>query len=451
MTLTSIVTIAGAKGGVGKTTTSINLATALAAPDREVAVVELDLAMANVVDFLSLPREESDPTIHDVLAGDADPLSAAYFLEENVAAVPSGTTLDGYVDADLDRLPEVLEAYASRFDVIVLDTGAGLNRAVVDPMRLADGTVVVSTPRVASVRDADKTVTLSQRVDTPVYGLVLTQSGTGQSPGPERISKFLDVDLLGHVPDDEAVPGSQDNGDPVVTAAPDSPAGSTYRRIAENLLLELSVYSDPESDGQATPTEAATGDETLIEQAVDERSAPQASGPTPAVRHVDSNDDESTPVVDGGRTSTRPGSRDAGSADDDGSDDTDEWFETPTPDESPEPASATEDDHSAVDDSNADPRPSGDDSEADDQSAVDRTSTEPVQRHDGPSPDAEPSDASTVGNRSAAPSESDGETGEPESGSDVGDTAAAESADEADASDTTEEKTGFVARIRGLF
>ena len=437
MTITSIVTIAGAKGGVGKTTTSINLATALAAPDREVAVVELDLAMANVVDFLSLPREKSDPTIHDVLAGDADPLSAAYFFEDNVAAVPSGTTLDGYVDADLDRLPEVLKAYASRFDVIVLDTGAGLNRAVVDPMRLADGTVVVSTPRVASVRDADKTVTLSQRVDTPVYGLVLAQSGTGQSPGPERISEFLDVDLLGHVPDDEAVPASQDNGVPVVTAAPESPAGSTYRRIAENLLLELSVYSDPEDDAEATPTDAATGEETLIEQAVDERSAPQASGPTPAIRSVESTEATSTPVVDGGRTSSRPGSSNTDPPDDGDLNATEKWFDEKQPDESPEPEASTEDG-----------------SEADDRSA---TADEPPgspDRNGDPVSGEGSSDDSPADDGSDTRMDTGGETSVSEGATGESDPAGAESAGDAESSvadDESEKETGFVARIRRFF
>lgn len=316
MTVSSIVTIAGAKGGVGKTTTSINLATALAGEEREVVVVELDLAMANVVDFLSLPREDSDPTIHDVLAGEADPMDAAYYFEEHVAAVPSGTTLDGYVDTDMERLPPALRTYAERFDVVILDTGAGLNRAVVDPMRLADGTVVVSTPRVASVRDADKTVTLSERVDTPVYGLVLAQSGTGKSPGPDRISEFLDVDLLGHVPDDDAVPASQDDGVPVVETSPDSPAGETYREIAKHLLLQLSIYEGPADDSQVSLDDTA-GDETL-ERALDEATAPQASGAGPA---VDADDDQPEParaetatsegrtVVDGGTYSTDAGTR----------------------------------------------------------------------------------------------------------------------------------------------
>jgi septum site-determining protein MinD len=419
MTISSIVTIAGAKGGVGKTTTSINLATALAGKNRSVAVVELDLAMANIVDFLSLPRDESDPTIHDVLAGRADPLAAAYSMSENISVIPSGTSLDGYVDADLDRLPEVLQTYAEAFEVVVLDTGAGLNRAVVEPMRLADGTVIVSTPRVASVRDAEKTATLSERVDTPVYGLVLTQSGTGQSPGPERISEFLDVDLLGHVPSDEAVPASQDNGVPVVEAAPDSPAGSTYGTIAENLLLELSIFSAPGEDDTPAPVDNVADEETLIERAVDETSAPQAGAATPAVRKAEttetdeSSDTATKAVVDGGSYSTDAGTRPM-------NDDYPSPSE-PTVDEQP-PAS---DEDEEVDDSDSQPTQTGDHETATDGVTADN--------------DAESADESEQ-RRHEEPTPSTAERT---------DTAATDT--ENDDAEPTDEQSGLVARLRNFF
>ena len=259
----AVVTVAGAKGGVGKTTTALNLAAALAGPDRSVAVVEMDLAMANFVDFLSLSAEDGDTTLHDVLAGDADPFDAVYPFGDHVAAVPSGTTLDGYAKTDMDEFPRVIKRYAMKFDLVVVDTGAGLNRSVLDPIGLADGTVVVSTPRVSAIRDGKKTVTLSRRVDTPVLGLVLTQSGTGDSPGPAYIADFLDVDLLGHVPADDAVPSSQDQGVPVVTNAPDSPAGTTYEEIAGRVRTALLTQQERTAQG------VADGDARGTAEAVD--------------------------------------------------------------------------------------------------------------------------------------------------------------------------------------
>ncbi|SFL03901.1 septum site-determining protein MinD [Halogranum rubrum] len=231
-----VYAVAGAKGGVGKTTTSLNLGAALAATGRSVVVVELDLAMANVVDFLTLDMDpETDTTLHEVLAGDADIDDAVYDAPGEFSVAPSGTTLDGFASVDVDRLGDVLATLRTRFDVLLLDTGAGLSHETLLPLGLAAETVLVSSPRVASVRDVEKTKQLTERVGGRVAGAVFVRSGTGNSPPVDRIADFLDVPLLGHVPEDEAVPASQDAGRPVVVHAPDSSAAAAYQSIAHEL------------------------------------------------------------------------------------------------------------------------------------------------------------------------------------------------------------------------
>jgi septum site-determining protein MinD len=243
----TVYAVAGAKGGVGKTTTSLNLGAALTASDRSVVVVELDLAMANVADFLALDVDpETDTTLHDVLAGDADVSEALYDADDGFAVVPSGTSLDGFAAIEVDRIGRVLDTLRERYDVLILDTGAGLSHETLLPLALAAETVLVSSPRVASVRDVEKTKQLTERVGGTVAGAVFVRSGTGNSPPVDRIAGFLDVPLLGHVPDDDAVPASQDVGRPVVTHAPDSPAAEAYRSIADNLLRRDVTAPDAE-------------------------------------------------------------------------------------------------------------------------------------------------------------------------------------------------------------
>ncbi|SEO40273.1 septum site-determining protein MinD [Halogranum amylolyticum] len=232
----AVYAVAGAKGGVGKTTTSLNLGAALAAAGRSVAVVELDLAMANTADFLALDVDpETDTTLHDVLAGDASVDEAVYDADDGFAVVPSGTTLDGFAGVDVDRIGDVLATLRGQYDVLLLDTGAGLSHETLLPLALAAETVLVSSPRVASVRDVEKTKQLTERVGGTVAGAVFVRSGTGTSPPVDRIATFLDVPLLGHVPEDDAVPASQDVGRPVVAQSPGSPAAEAYRAIARRL------------------------------------------------------------------------------------------------------------------------------------------------------------------------------------------------------------------------
>jgi septum site-determining protein MinD len=232
----TVYAVAGAKGGVGKTTTSLNLGAALATTGQSVVVVELDLAMANVADFLALDVDpETDTTLHDVLAGDAAVADAVYDADDGFAVVPSGTTLDGFASVDAERINGVLDTLRDQYDVLLLDTGAGLSHETILPLALAAETVLVSSPRVASVRDVEKTKQLTERVGGTIAGAVFVRSGTGNSPPVDHIADFLDVTLLGHVPEDDAVPASQDVGRPVVVQSPDSPAAEAYRSIARRL------------------------------------------------------------------------------------------------------------------------------------------------------------------------------------------------------------------------
>ncbi|WP_435146465.1 P-loop NTPase [Halobaculum sp. P14] len=243
-----VLAVVGAKGGVGKTTTSLNLAAALAEDGRAVVVVEADLAMANAVDFLDVDVN-GGKTLHDVLAGGAGVDDATYPAPGGFDVVPSGVDLDGFVNADLDRFPPALDTLRARYDAVIIDTGAGVSRETVVPTASADGAVLVSTPRVASIRDADKTMTVAERADAPVGGVVLTKSGTGRSPPAERIAAFLGTELLGHVPHDEAIPDAQDAGVPTVAHAPHSDAASAYRQVAAALrrrpdMLGMTVTAD---------------------------------------------------------------------------------------------------------------------------------------------------------------------------------------------------------------
>jgi septum site-determining protein MinD len=233
-----VFAVAGSKGGVGKTTTSINLSAVLAEAGCDVVLVEVDLAMANVGDFLDIDvgLEGEDPTLHEVLAGTATVVDATYDSPCTFDVVPSGATLRRYGDADIGRLPEVLSTLRFAYDVVVLDTGAGVTAETVLPLAVADETILVSSPRVASVRDTMKTRDITRQVGGTVAGVVFVKSGTGRSPDVDHIADFLSVELLGHVPEDSAVANAQDVGLPVVAAASESDAAAAYRTLGDRVV-----------------------------------------------------------------------------------------------------------------------------------------------------------------------------------------------------------------------
>ena len=195
MTEGVVIAVAGAKGGVGKTTTSINLGTvATIAMDRSVLLLEADLAMANVLDFLDLGYQPSeDPDLHDVLADRAGIDEATYTAASGLHILPSGDSLDGLAQIDARSLVPTVEAVRSRYDVVVVDTAAGVSLKTLLPLALADGVVLVSTPRVSAVRDTKKTVELIERADGEAAGIVIAQTGSGSAPPPDRLADFLGV------------------------------------------------------------------------------------------------------------------------------------------------------------------------------------------------------------------------------------------------------------------
>ncbi|WP_247002615.1 MinD/ParA family ATP-binding protein [Halosolutus gelatinilyticus] len=230
MSQETVYAIASGKGGVGKTTTTVNLGTALAQAGERVALVDADLGMANLAGFVSLRPDST--TLHDVLAGDASIDDATYQLTDNIVAVPSGTDLDAYADTSPEGLRDVVAELRSTYDYVILDVGAGVSHETVLPLGLADAVVLVSTPEPAAVHDAKKTLELTGRAGGEVAGLVVTRTRPDTDVSYEELAARLDLQLLGTIPEDPAARESVYAGTPLVVHDPDGPAALAYRRLA---------------------------------------------------------------------------------------------------------------------------------------------------------------------------------------------------------------------------
>ncbi|AZH24282.1 cell division ATPase MinD [Haloplanus aerogenes] len=238
-----VYAVASGKGGVGKTTTVANLGAALAAGGHETVVVDADLGMGNLAGVLGVDPDDG-PTVHDVLAGRATTADAIREGPVGLSVLPASDDLDDFGDADPSQLAALLDDLDT--DTVLVDTSAGLSHDSVEPLRIADEVVLVSTPERGALGDTAKTRDVAGRFGTPVAGVVVTR--VTAETDVNTVADRLGVPVRGTIPDDPAVSAAAEAGEPLVVDAPDAPATDAYRQLAADLTGDESLSPDGESE-----------------------------------------------------------------------------------------------------------------------------------------------------------------------------------------------------------
>jgi septum site-determining protein MinD len=221
-----VCTIAGGKGGVGKTTTAINIGAALEANGYDTAVVDADLGMANLGEMLGLEYEES---IHNILAGNATVSAALTDAQGGLTVIPGEQSLEAFAEADPAKLRKVIKTLRNAYDVVLVDTGAGLSHETTVPLGLADGILLVTTPDEVAVNDTIKTAELAERVDGTIIGALITR--VTRNTDVPSIAEQFDIPLLGVIPAD--IEATED--EPHVINTPASDASTAYQELTDEL------------------------------------------------------------------------------------------------------------------------------------------------------------------------------------------------------------------------
>ena len=263
--MATVYAVASAKGGVGKTTTAAAVATVLAGSGADVVAVDADVGMANLAGSLGI--EVGDTTIHDVLAGHADPADAVHDGPNGLRVVPGTTDLDAYAAADPAVLRQVIDAFASA-EFVILDVGAGLSHESTLPLGLADETLLVSTPERDALGDTEKTRQLTERLGGTVAGAAITRADPDAPESEDAlVSELLGTEVLCWVPEDPAVIGASTAGEPLLTFAPTAPVSHAYRELTRTLTgvaIEEPTGDAVAHDGEDTGDDTADEDGTII-------------------------------------------------------------------------------------------------------------------------------------------------------------------------------------------
>lgn len=237
----SIVVTSG-KGGVGKTTTTANIGTALAMEGKKVCLVDADTGLRNLDLHLGLENRIVYNLV-DVVE-ETCRLKQALIKDkryENLYLLPTAQTKDKTAVTP-EQMQELIENLKNEFDYIIIDCPAGIEHGFENAVAGADKAIVVTTPEVSAVRDADRIIGKLESKGFEDHQLIVNRirhemTKKGEMLNIDDMTDILAIKLLGIVPDDEKIVISTNRGEPAVTDN-DSKAGQAYRNIAKRLMGE---------------------------------------------------------------------------------------------------------------------------------------------------------------------------------------------------------------------
>ena len=265
--MTTVYAVASAKGGVGKTTTTAAIATILARSGADVVAIDADIGMANLAGALGVTPGET--TLHDVLAGRAEPLDAVHEGPEGLRVVPGADDLDAYASADPAGLAGAVAAFEDA-DYVFVDAGAGLSHDSSLPLAIADETLLVSTAERSALGDTEKTRQLAERLGGTVAGAAITRVDPDEvgADGLGDLGDVLEATVLGRIPEDDAVMRAATANRSLTSFAPDAPATRAYRDLTRALTDATVDGAGLDADGEEAGEDGETvdadedGDET---------------------------------------------------------------------------------------------------------------------------------------------------------------------------------------------
>ncbi|MCI3923621.1 septum site-determining protein MinD [Paenibacillus sp. TRM 82003] len=234
------IVVTSGKGGVGKTTTSANVGTALALLGKKVCMVDTDIGLRNLDVVMGLENRIIYDLV-DVIEGRCR-LQQSLIKDkrfEELYLIPAAQTKDKHAVTP-EQVRDVVLELKKDFDFVVIDCPAGIEQGFKNAVAGADRAIVVTTPEKSAVRDADRIIGLleKERIESPkliINRIRPHMLKNGDMLDIDEICAVLAIDLLGLVPDDEMVIRAANSGEPTVMN-PDSRAAIAYRNIARRIL-----------------------------------------------------------------------------------------------------------------------------------------------------------------------------------------------------------------------
>jgi ATP-binding protein involved in chromosome partitioning len=245
----NIIAVASGKGGVGKSTTAVNLALALAAEGASVGILDADIygpSQPTMLGIAGRPESKDGKSLEPMMGHGLQAISIGFLIDVDTPMVWRGPM----VTQALEQLLKDTRWRELDFLVVDLPPGTGDIQLTLAQKVPVTGAVIVTTPQDIALIDARKGLKMFEKVGIPILGVVENMSihvcpkcgheshifGSG---GAERMCRDYGTELLGQLPLDESIREQADSGKPTVVADPDGRAAEIYRRIARRCAVRI--------------------------------------------------------------------------------------------------------------------------------------------------------------------------------------------------------------------
>ncbi len=236
------IVVTSGKGGVGKTTTSANIGTGLAMLGKSVVIVDADIGLRNLDVVLGLENRIVYDLV-DVVEGNCR-LKQALIKDkrhDNLYLLPAAQTKDKTAVSP-EQMLELVNELKKDFEYIIMDSPAGIEQGFKNSIAGADIALIVTTPEISAVRDADRVIGLLEAEGISNPKLIVNRIRTemvkrGDMMNKDDIIDILAIDLLGIVPDDEGIVISTNKGEPIVMEE-GTLAGRAFNNITRRITGE---------------------------------------------------------------------------------------------------------------------------------------------------------------------------------------------------------------------
>lgn len=242
-----VIVVTSGKGGVGKTTTTANVGTGLAKLDKKVVLIDTDIGLRNLDVVMGLENRIVYNLV-DVIEGNCR-IKQALIKDKrypNLYLLPCAQTRDKS-SVTPEQMKLLAEQLKEEFDYIIMDCPAGIEQGFKNAIAGADRALVVTTPEISAVRDADRIIGLLEANEMKQVHLIVNRLRPdmvkrGDMMSAEDVVDILAVKMIGVVPDDENIVVSTNQGEPLV--GNDSLAGKAYMNISRRVTGEEVEFLD---------------------------------------------------------------------------------------------------------------------------------------------------------------------------------------------------------------